>query len=175
MSRAPNVALFAALQSHDQGEQLAALRSLKNDIVGHVQKKEKWIEAGVLEPVVKILNNSRSATSHRRNSQGYTRPSASGLLSADEDVRSQALQVLASFANGTLGTQFLKTTSPLCHALILCFRRWLCLPDSTPCSRRPLEHTVQYITTREPLASRRCCPESCPQCRRGHPTRTQYK
>lgn len=99
MSRAPNVALFAALQSHDRAEQLAALRSLKTDIVGHVQKKEKWIEAGVLEPVVKILNNSRSATSHRKNSQGHAR-SSSGLLSAEEDVRSQALQVLASFANG---------------------------------------------------------------------------
>lgn len=100
MSRAPNVALTAALQSQDQDEQLAALRSLKNDLVGHVQKKEKWIEAGVLEPVVKILNNSRSAASHQRNSQDHTR-SSPDLLSAEENVRSQALQVVASFANGT--------------------------------------------------------------------------
>lgn len=100
MARAPNVALLAALQSHDQEEQLAALRSLKNDIVGHVQKKEKWVEAGVLEPVVKILNASRSATSHPRTSPGHTR-SSSGSLTGDEDLRLQALQILASFANGT--------------------------------------------------------------------------
>ncbi len=29
--------------------------SLKNETVGHVQKKEMWVELGVLEPVVKIL------------------------------------------------------------------------------------------------------------------------
>lgn len=100
MSRAPNVALSAALQSHEQEEQLAALRSLKNDIVGHVQKKEKWIEAGVLEPVVKILNTSRFAASHPGQSPAPTHSSSSS-LSGEDDVRSQALQVLASFANGT--------------------------------------------------------------------------
>lgn len=110
MSRAPNVALSAALQSHDQGEQLAALRSLKNDIVGHVQKKEKWIEAGILEPVVKILNTSRSATSHRRSSSTNTQL-YSDALSPEEAVRSQALQVLASFANGTC-TLYPKTNLP---------------------------------------------------------------
>lgn len=101
MSHPPNMALSSALLSHDRDEQLSALRSLKNDIVGHVQKKEKWIEAGVLEPIVKILEASRSATkTPRRDSRGHSNSPRS--LVGDEAVRQQALQILASFANGMI-------------------------------------------------------------------------
>ncbi|KAF3766239.1 hypothetical protein M406DRAFT_277069 [Cryphonectria parasitica EP155] len=105
MSYSPNVALPTALFSQDQSEQLSALRSLKNDIVGHAQKKEKWIEAGILEPLVKILNTSRAAVRpSRRDSRGYTQSSPRS-LTGDEAVRWQALQILASFSNG--GSAFL--------------------------------------------------------------------
>lgn len=101
MSHPPNMTLLSTLLSHDRDEQLSALRTLKNDIVGHVQKKEKWIEAGVLEPIVKILEASRSATkSSRRDSRGHVnspRP-----LTGDEAVRQHALQIIASFANGMI-------------------------------------------------------------------------
>lgn len=104
MSRPPSEVLSAALLSQDQAEQLSALQSLKNDIVGHVQKKEKWIEAGVLESVVKILDTSRSdAQPSRRGSRGHALPSSRS-LTAEEAVRLQALQTLASFANGMMAT-----------------------------------------------------------------------
>lgn len=92
MSRALQAVLPKALLSHDRAEQLEALQALKNDIVGHVQKKEKWLEAGILEPIVKILNTaSTSNTSRQRRSS----------LSVDDHVRLQSLQVLSSFAKGT--------------------------------------------------------------------------
>lgn len=99
MSHPPNMALTSALLSPDREEQLSALRALKNDIVGHVQKKEKWIEAGVLEPIVKILDASRSASNvPRRDSRGHISPPRP--LTGEEAVRQHALQILASFANG---------------------------------------------------------------------------
>lgn len=57
----------------------SALRSLKNDVVGHLQKKEYWVQAGVLSPIVAII--------------------------ADGDEKLLALQLLASFTNA--GAAFL--------------------------------------------------------------------
>lgn len=80
-------------------EQSAALRSLKNEIVGHVQKKEKWIECGVLEPVVEIL--ARDHSSAKLNGKdSRTRRDPRHALSEEEAVRSEALQLLASLTNG---------------------------------------------------------------------------
>lgn len=91
---------MATLLSNNQEEQLSALRRLKNVIVGHTQKKEKWIEAGVLEPIVRILESSKSAakSSQRDNNGSLYLSSAS--LSIDEALRLQALQILASFTSG---------------------------------------------------------------------------
>ncbi|KAK7746923.1 hypothetical protein SLS53_002111 [Cytospora paraplurivora] len=95
MARVTNLALL----SHDRGEQLSALRALKNEIVGHVQNKEKWIENGVLEPIVRILDTSRSSASiGSKDSQGWAQSAKP--LTGEEAVRLQALQVLASLANG---------------------------------------------------------------------------
>lgn len=102
MSRGPDLAILTALLSHDQGQHLSALGSLKNEVVGHGQKKEKWIKDGVLEPVVKILGTSRnSAKSSRRDSRNHIQ-SSSRVLTGEEAMRVQALQILASFANGTI-------------------------------------------------------------------------
>jgi len=91
-------------------DQAAALRSLKNDMVGHVQKKEVLVVCGVLEPVVKLLAGSRSPGKlNGKDTRFHTSPRA---ISEDEAVRLQALQLLASFANGT---------SDMCPARI--FRR----------------------------------------------------
>ncbi|ROW03805.1 hypothetical protein VMCG_05460 [Cytospora schulzeri] len=95
MARVTNLTLL----SHDRGEQLSAWRALKNEIIGHKQRKEKWIENGVLEPVVKVLNTSRSTTSiNGKDSRGRAPPSRP--LTGEEAVRLQALQILASLANG---------------------------------------------------------------------------
>lgn len=80
-------------------EQTAALRALKNEIVGHVQRKETWIAYGVLEPIVRTIAASRSpATLNGKDAvvQVGTRP-----LSDEDATKLQALQLVASFAHGS--------------------------------------------------------------------------
>ena len=80
-------------------EQIAALRSLKDDIIGHDQRKEKCVEEGLLHSVVDILRNVQSPSKlngKEPRSQGL----AARKLSDVELVRLQALQIVASIANG---------------------------------------------------------------------------
>ncbi|KAK7427555.1 hypothetical protein QQZ08_005998 [Neonectria magnoliae] len=79
-------------------EQATALRALKNEIVGHIQKKELWISLGVLDPIVRTLATSRSPS--KPNGKDLRFPLTQRPLSEDESVRLQALQLIASFANG---------------------------------------------------------------------------
>ncbi|OHE91013.1 armadillo repeat protein [Colletotrichum orchidophilum] len=105
MARSSTPPILSQLQSaRSYTEQTSALRALKNDVVGHAQKKEMWAELGALEPIVKILNASRSPA--KVNSKDARPSSNSPWLSEEETVRLQALQLLASFANG--GTAFVE-------------------------------------------------------------------
>jgi len=82
-------------------EQVASLRALKDEVVGHAQRKEKWVEQGVLESLVKLLQTSRSPTRlNGKEARNINGPSKN--LAEDELVRLQSLQLLASFANGRL-------------------------------------------------------------------------
>lgn len=100
MSLPQGTAIFAQIRNaRSHSEQAAALRSLKNDITGHLQRKEKWVESGVLEPIVKILQTSRApASQNGRDFRGAVAHARK--LSDEEQVRLQALQLLAIFANG---------------------------------------------------------------------------
>lgn len=81
-------------------EQTVALRALKNEIVGHIQKKELWVGLGVLDPIVRTLASSRSPG--KLNGKDARLPVVQRPLSEEEGVRLQALQLVASFANGML-------------------------------------------------------------------------
>ena len=81
-------------------EQAAALRALKNDIVGHVQKKEQWIALGVLEPIVRTI--SSGTPQERLNGRGFHAQFCSRRLSDEDGAKLQALQLVASFAHGLL-------------------------------------------------------------------------
>ncbi|TEA17798.1 Uncharacterized protein C8034_v012211 [Colletotrichum sidae] len=113
MARLSNPPILSQLASaRSYAEQTGALRALKNDVVGHTQKKEIWAGLGVLEPVVKILNAARaSAKVNGKDSRPQGNPR---WVNEEEAVRLQALQVLASFANG--GTSFVE---PLLAAGVL--------------------------------------------------------
>ncbi|KAI1460836.1 ARM repeat-containing protein [Annulohypoxylon moriforme] len=89
-------------------ERLAALRSLKNELVGHSQKKEDWVRYGVLRPIVRIIVPETYETKDED-----ARPSFLTLNTfTDEDAaKLQALQLLATFANA--GPAFL----PPLHAV----------------------------------------------------------
>ncbi|KAI6781346.1 uncharacterized protein J7T54_002238 [Emericellopsis cladophorae] len=79
-------------------EQAAALRALKNDAVGHVQKKEQWIGLGVLEPIVRTIEADKGSS--KLNGKSKHRRFSSRPFTAEDDAQLQALQCLASFANG---------------------------------------------------------------------------
>ncbi|KAK0613820.1 armadillo repeat protein [Immersiella caudata] len=85
-------------------EQTAALRALKDDIVGHVQRKERWIESGILESLVKTLQTVRSP-SIRSGEDTYSNAGQPRPLADSERVRLLSLELIASFASG--GPSFL--------------------------------------------------------------------
>ncbi|POR31868.1 Armadillo repeat-containing protein 8 [Tolypocladium paradoxum] len=99
MARPQNSPVLAQLRSaKTYPEQTAALQVLKNEVVGHIQKKEEWIGLGVLDPIVITLSSSRSPSKPNgkdARTQLVWRP-----LSDEDSVKLQALQLVASFANG---------------------------------------------------------------------------
>ena len=83
-------------------DQVAALRTLKNEIIGHQQKKERWISLGVLAPLVRILNTHRGSGKRRcRDFHGNRAHSKQrGTRSNEEEARLQAIIVVGSLAQG---------------------------------------------------------------------------
>ncbi|CAI4217249.1 unnamed protein product [Parascedosporium putredinis] len=97
--------LLAQLRSASSySEQAAALRSLKNEIVGHTQKKEALVAAGVLEPIVRMLSASSSSSKlNGKDSRFNAAPTRTP--TEEEAVRLQAVQALSTIASG--GSPFL--------------------------------------------------------------------
>ncbi|KAI1418158.1 ARM repeat-containing protein [Hypoxylon sp. FL1857] len=77
-------------------EQIAVLGYLKNEVIGHIQKKEDWVQHGVLRPIVRIV----SPDTYEANEEDARPPFLTLAAFTDEDnAKLQALQLLASFAN----------------------------------------------------------------------------
>ncbi|KAI1269765.1 armadillo repeat protein [Xylariaceae sp. FL1019] len=93
--------LFAQLDA-TPSDRNAALRSLKNEIVGDIQKKKVWIRHGVVPYIVRVLHATARDTSANHRRQSFL---AQSPFSDDENAQLQALQLLASFA--TAGPAFL--------------------------------------------------------------------
>ncbi len=89
----PSAQTIEALRSPSLDEQIASLRRLKNDIVGHDHRKELVVKQGIIEPLVEIV--ARKST--RRN---LSSEDALSLLAADDEARLQAILLLGSIANG---------------------------------------------------------------------------
>jgi armadillo repeat-containing protein 8 len=92
---APSVEAIAALGG-DPATQVTALKQLKNDIVGHELRKELIVKNGILEPLVRIIENGSSGKRRRRDG-------GAPLLAipTDEDeARLQATLILGSIADG---------------------------------------------------------------------------
>jgi hypothetical protein len=78
-------------------EQRNALQALKNEIVGHIQRKEAWVTLGVLQPIVATLSSTLPA---KQNGQANRSSVVLRPFSDEDSVKLQALQLIASFANG---------------------------------------------------------------------------
>ncbi|PFH61549.1 hypothetical protein XA68_17052 [Ophiocordyceps unilateralis] len=100
MARPQDSSILALLLSaKSYPEQAAALRMLKNQVIGHIQKKEAWVALGVLDPIVSTLSES-SRSPARHNGKDARSQFAIPTLSDEETVRLQALELIASFASG---------------------------------------------------------------------------
>ncbi|KAI2634247.1 ARM repeat-containing protein [Hypomontagnella submonticulosa] len=77
-------------------EQIVALRYLKNEVIGHIQKKEEWVRHGILRPIVKIVAPDALKTNDEETRQPFLTLTT---LTDEDNAKQQALQLLASFAN----------------------------------------------------------------------------
>lgn len=90
--------------------QVAALQSLKNEIVGHEQRKELAVTHGVVKPLVDLLRAEARKGGKRR--RGQANGNGSGLFNetqrsvvewtTEDELRFQATLVVGSLANGEL-------------------------------------------------------------------------
>ncbi|OBT67931.1 hypothetical protein VE03_02528 [Pseudogymnoascus sp. 23342-1-I1] len=83
-------------------EHVTALRALKNDIIGHQQRKEAWVSLGILDSIAQA---SASQESRQGSKSGQGPAPDTGSLSDEETLRLQALSILGSLAYG--GPQFI--------------------------------------------------------------------
>ncbi|KAL5352673.1 hypothetical protein ACLOAV_002621 [Pseudogymnoascus australis] len=83
-------------------EQVTALRALKNDIIGHQQRKEAWVSLGILDSIVQA-SASQERRQGSKSGQGPAPDTES--LGEEETLRLQALSILGSLAYG--GPQFI--------------------------------------------------------------------
>lgn len=85
--------------------QVNALRTLKNEIVGHDQRKELAVQYGLVKPLANILRSEarkggkrrRSAMNGSSEAQEAERPME---WSIDDELRFQSTLVVGSLANG---------------------------------------------------------------------------
>lgn len=78
-------------------EHITALRTLKNDIIGHQQRKETWVGLGILDSIVQA---SASTESRQDSKLGQEPAWDTESLSEEETLRLQALSILGSLAYG---------------------------------------------------------------------------
>ncbi|KAI9752962.1 MAG: hypothetical protein M4579_005393 [Chaenotheca gracillima] len=82
-------------------EHVQALRALKNEIIGHEQKKQLWIELGVLTPLLRTLSNPKTEgkrLSRDVNGSVNTKWDSSS-LGDEEQARLQATIIIGSLAH----------------------------------------------------------------------------
>ena len=78
------------------------MRALKNEVIGHEQKKEMWIRLGVLAPIARILNTYKGSgkRKHRDAASGRGHHKQKGPRTEEEEARLQAIIIVGSIAQG---------------------------------------------------------------------------
>jgi hypothetical protein len=89
--------------------QIDALRNLKNEIVGHEQRKEMAVVHGVVKPLARLLRGETRKGGKRRragptNGSGSTASARESEWIIEDELRFQATLVVGSLANGELKT-----------------------------------------------------------------------
>ena len=103
MTRPSTPPILSELRSPSSpATQVAALKALKNEIIGHEQKKEMWIGLGVVAPIARILNTHRwsGKRRHRDVNGNIEHVDYDRLRTEDEEARLQAIIIVGSLAHG---------------------------------------------------------------------------
>lgn len=103
MTRRPTLPVLSELKSASSpAGQVKALKDLKNELIGHEQKKKLWIGMGVLTPLARILASyERNGQTKRRDANALSGQNEDGSIDADEtEVQFQTIIVLGSLAYG---------------------------------------------------------------------------
>ena len=82
--------------------QVAALRTIKNELIGHDQKKKLWIHLGLLGSVARILNTHKGngKGKHRDILGSRAQSKQKGRRSDEDEARLQAIIIVGSLAHG---------------------------------------------------------------------------
>ncbi|KAL1955010.1 hypothetical protein VTO42DRAFT_363 [Malbranchea cinnamomea] len=80
----------------------AALKALKNELVGHDQKKETWIRLGIIPALSSVLRRRRDAGSHpiESKTQANTAYRHSDIRTSEDEACLQATIIVGSLAQG---------------------------------------------------------------------------
>ena len=103
MTRPSTPPILSELRSASSpASQIRALRQLKNEIIGHDQKKQMWIGLGVLTPLVRILNSYKGDGKRRARflDGGGSRQSRKEIRTEEEEARLQAVIIIGILAHG---------------------------------------------------------------------------
>lgn len=105
MTRPSTPPILHQLQNAESlSSQIASLRALKNETIGHDQHKENWIRWGIIPILSRILASrlpsGKGAAEIELNGSGGP-PPPSGVGSQEEEACIQAIIVVGSLAQGT--------------------------------------------------------------------------
>ncbi|KAJ5584166.1 Armadillo [Penicillium hispanicum] len=151
MTRAAAPPTLLQLQTAESvSTQLAALRSIKNELIGHDQRKEAYVVGGVIPALVQVLTSQRPAKA------GSTEPNRSALNqtgscqgSEEAEVGLQAILIVGSLAQG--GPTFL---APIFASNVLStLLAILSSPDCPQSFCLPILRLFNTIADRLPLQS----------------------
>ncbi|QSS59182.1 armadillo repeat protein [Histoplasma capsulatum] len=163
MARAATPQIISDIQNPDStASRIEALRLLKNEIIGHDQRKEAWIGWGIIPLLSQILAGRRGAGKKTTGGEvnGHTRRqhlarSRSG-RSDDDEVCLQAILIIGSLAQG--GPPFI---SPIAAGGI--FPLLLSIfssPDCHPSLFLAVLETLNTIADRFPLYQQQSLPHA---------------
>ncbi|GAB7366626.1 hypothetical protein MBLNU230_g8610t1 [Neophaeotheca triangularis] len=96
MSPASTVAAIKTASSIE--EQITKLRQLKNEIIGHEQRKEIVIQNGLVQPLIDIVASAANGKGRQDGGVSLTEPGAWS-WSPEDEVRLQATLILGTIAN----------------------------------------------------------------------------
>ncbi|PKY02477.1 armadillo repeat protein [Aspergillus campestris IBT 28561] len=152
MTRAATPPILLQLQNPDSlSSQAAALRSLKNETIGHEQRKEAWIRWGILPILAQVLSTRQSSpgkTAASERNGAASRDPPSPTTDADKACL-QAIIILGSLAQG--GAAFL---APIfASGTLSILLTFLSAPDCPRFFVLPILRTLNNVADRLPLQS----------------------